>query len=97
MSSKFEGLPNVLIESQYLEKYIISTNCPTGPKEILLNGKLGDLVKVGDYNEIANKIIKFYKNKKRTKKIIKLGKKNLNRFDYENNCNEYLKVLMKYM
>ena len=35
LTSKFEGLPNVLIEAQYLKKYIISTNCKTGPKEIL--------------------------------------------------------------
>ena len=40
LSSKFEGLPNVLLESQVLKKYIISSNCPTGPKEILLNGDL---------------------------------------------------------
>ena len=97
LSSKFEGLPNILIESQYLEKYIISTNCPTGPKEILLNGKLGDLVKVGDYNKIAIKIIEFYKKKNKMKKKIKLAKKKLNRFDYENNCKEYLRVLIKYM
>jgi glycosyltransferase involved in cell wall biosynthesis len=39
LSSRFEGLPNVLLEAASLKKFIISTNCPTGPKEILLNGK----------------------------------------------------------
>ena len=39
LSSKFEGLPNVLLEAQFFKKFIISSNCPTGPKEILLNGK----------------------------------------------------------
>ena len=39
LTSIFEGHPNVLIEAQYLKKYIISTNCPTGPREILNNGK----------------------------------------------------------
>ena len=34
-SSKFEGLPNVLLEAAYLNKYIISSNCKTGPKEII--------------------------------------------------------------
>ena len=37
LSSKFEGLPNVLLESLVLKKFIISSNCRTGPKEILLN------------------------------------------------------------
>ena len=56
LTSKYEGLPNVLIEAQYLKKYIISTNCKTGPKEILLNGKLGTLVKVGDYLNLKKKL-----------------------------------------
>ena len=42
LSSKYEGLPNVLLEAACLKKLIISTKCPTGPKEILSNGK-GDL------------------------------------------------------
>ena len=33
------------LEAQFFKKYIISTDCPTGPKEILLNGKAGDLFK----------------------------------------------------
>ena len=41
LSSKFEGLPNVLLESLTLNKFIISSNCQTGPKEILMNGKGG--------------------------------------------------------
>jgi glycosyltransferase involved in cell wall biosynthesis len=51
------------LEAQCLGKYIISTDCPTGPKEILMNGKLGDLVKVGDYKKLASKILLFDKNK----------------------------------
>ena len=51
LSSIYEGVPNVLIESLYLKKYIISSDCSTGPKEVLNNGKYGDLFKVGDYNQ----------------------------------------------
>ena len=46
LSSNFEGLPNVLLEAQTLKIPIISSNCPTGPKEILLNGKAGILFKL---------------------------------------------------
>ena len=40
LSSIFEGHPNVLVEALSLEKYVISSDCPTGPKEILGNGKV---------------------------------------------------------
>ena len=43
LTSIFEGSPNVLVEAQYLKKFVISTDCPTGPKEILNNGKYGIL------------------------------------------------------
>ena len=69
LSSKYEGLPNVLLEAQFLKKYIISTNCPTGPREILLGGKAGDLIKVNNSKILKKKIIEYYKNKK--KKFIK--------------------------
>ena len=40
LSSIFEeNLPNVLLEAITLDKFVISTNCSTGPSEILLNGK----------------------------------------------------------
>ena len=38
-TAKFEGLPNVLLEALSLKKFIIATNCPTGPSEILSRGK----------------------------------------------------------
>ena len=67
LTSKFEGSPNVLVEAQYLKKYIISTNCPTGPKEILNNGKYGSLVKVEDHKSIA-RILQNYTYSKSVKK-----------------------------
>ena len=97
LTSKYEGLPNVLLESQVLKKYIISTNCPTGPSEILMKGKLGDLFKIGDFNELAKKIILFRKDSTFTKKKINLAYKNLRRFDYYLNCQKYMEVLKKYL
>ena len=64
LSSKYEGLPNVLIEAQSLNVPIISSDCSTGPKEILLQGKLGYLFKVGNYLSMSKLIIDFSKDKK---------------------------------
>ena len=88
LSSKFEGLPNVLLESLVLKKFIISSNCRTGPKEILLNGKGGLLFKVGDYVELAKKIEYYYKNKNKCNNMMINSYKSLKRFDYKNNLNK---------
>ena len=83
LTSNYEGLPNVLIEAQQIGLPIISTNCKTGPKEILLNGKLGSLVPVGNVKKLTNKIEDFFYNKKKYKKKSNLAKLFLYRFDYK--------------
>ena len=93
LTSKYEGLPNILLEAQFLNKYIISTNCPTGPNEILLNGKAGDLIKIGDFKNLAKLINNFYKNKSKINKKILIGKRNFYRFDYKINCEKYYKLI----
>ena len=93
LSSLYEGLPNVLLETQVLKKFIISSNCPTGPREILLNGKAGFLFNVGNYLELSNLILYYSKNKKSLSKKISIGYKNLNRFDYNQNLKKYLNII----
>ena len=39
-------MPNVLLEAAVLKKFIISSDCPTGPKEIINNYKYGKLYKI---------------------------------------------------
>ena len=57
LSSKFEGLPTVLIEALMLNRVIIATDCPTGPAEILDYGKCGFLVPIGDDKLLSKAII----------------------------------------
>ena len=97
LTSKYEGLPNVLLEALTLKKFIISSNCPTGPSEILDNGKNGLLFKVGDYKELAKKITFFHSNKKACLKMTLIGNKRLKRFDYNLNLIKYFKTINKYL
>jgi len=93
LSSKFEGLPNVLIEAQSQKKIIISSDCPTGPSEILLNGRLGYLYRAGDYNNLFKTIKYVSENLEVAKKKAVLGFKNLKRFDYNTNCEKYYNLI----
>ncbi len=97
LTSKYEGLPNVLLEAAALKKFIISTNCPTGPREILMNGKGGDLVPVGNHIKLHEKIVYFYKNKKISKKKINTLYNSLYRFDYNKNLRRYLKIIIYFL
>lgn len=57
MSSKWEGLPGALIQALALGAKIVSTDCPSGPREILRDGKNGILVLKEDEKEFEKFII----------------------------------------
>lgn len=54
LSSRHEGMPTVLIEALALGTPVLASDCETGPRELLENGRLGLLVKVNDVPALAN-------------------------------------------
>ena len=70
-SSRYEGLPTVLLEALMMDKFIVSSNCPTGPTEILTNPKAGELFNVGDANQLAEKVLKILYDKDYQKELLK--------------------------
>ena len=80
-------MPNTLIEANCFNLKIISSNCKTGPKEILKFNKNSKLFKVRDYKELAKYILltKYKKAKK-----FNIDK----RFDFYNNIENYKKVIL---
>jgi len=57
MSSRWEGLGNTLIEALACGCPVVSTDCISGPREILENGQYGTLVPVDDPGSLADAII----------------------------------------
>ncbi len=73
LSSRVEGMPNVMIEAMMCGCTIVATNCPTGPREILGENEFGYLSKVNNPKDLSQNIIKSFKKKisiKKTKKIL---------------------------
>lgn len=62
ITSAWEGFCNVIVEALYCGLKVVSTNCPSGPSEILKDGTYGKLVKVGDNTDIKNAITEIIKS-----------------------------------
>ncbi len=62
LSSRWEGSPNALTEAMALGTQVVSTNCPSGPSELLQEGHIAPLVAVDDEDALAEAAIKILQN-----------------------------------
>ena len=93
LSSIFEGQPNVIIESIGLGTLVISSNCKTGPREILQNGKAGYLFKPKNFTQLAKKIIHSYKNINQSLIKIENANKTLDKYNLKLNSQKYENII----
>lgn len=87
LSSQREGLPTVLIESLILGTPIVSTNCPSGPKEIMEDYLKEYLAKVNDYTDLANKINFMLENLK------KIDRNLIKKFEMNEIIKKYIQII----
>ena len=88
LSSAWEGLPTVLIEAMGLGTPVVSTDCESGPAEILAGGKYGYLTPVGDSEALADAILQVLCGNPKS-----VDSNWLDQFGLEMATQKYLKIL----
>ncbi|MGC9001047.1 glycosyltransferase [Caldisericum sp.] len=90
LSSIYEGLPTVLIEALALGIPVVSTDCQSGPSEILDRGKYGKLVPVRDAVALSRAILEMLRNPKAPKEMLQERAKY---FSLENSIKGYQSLI----
>ena len=90
LSSAWEGLPNALIEALACGCPVVSTNCPSGPQEILSNGTFGPLVPVGDHLALAEAILQTLEHPPNVERL----RSRAAEFDIQTITEQYLQALL---
>ena len=88
-SSKWEGFSNVIAESLGYGLPVVSTNCKSGPSEILQKGKFGELVPIENSKKLASAILKSLVKKHDKNLLVKRSKD----FAISKISNKYLKFI----
>jgi len=94
LSSQQEGFSTVIVEAMACGLPVVATDCETGPREIIKQGKSGFLVPVGDYAALAKAIIKLLKDYPLRKKFSEEGKKRAGDFGIKRGVEAYKSFLL---
>lgn len=89
LSSIYEGCPNSLLEALACGANVVSTDCPSGPREILDNGKFGHLVPMQSPESMAKAIINAIREPIPSVELVKRSYKFLPKVQYK----KYLDLL----
>lgn len=89
MSSRYEGMPMVLLEAMSCGLPVISFDCPCGPKDIIKNNEDGFLIPFGNVRLMAEKIEELIIDEEKRKLFGKNARKNIQRFSQDKIMNQW--------
>lgn len=89
LTSRWEGFGNVLVEAMACGTPVVATDCPSGPREILQDGRFGPLVAPGDVPGLARAIGAVLRNPPPRQEMLRGAAP----FSPEVICGEYLRLL----
>lgn len=81
LSSDLEGMPNALIEALYLNGHVVSTDCKTGPSEIITHGMDGILTPVGEVMALSQALIQMMEDETFRDQVYLKSRESIQRFE----------------
>lgn len=94
LSSRFEGLPGVLIQAMACGAPVIATDCPSGPSEIVTPNEDGILVPVGDVETMAAAIERVLGDRERANEMGARARASAERFRVDRVMERYTAALL---
>ncbi len=95
LPSRWEGLPNALLEAIAVGLPVVATRCPTGPDEILLDGQVGRLVAVDDVEAMAQNILELLSDGSVRQHFGEKGRERARDFSFHRNMSAYGALLTR--
>jgi len=92
-TSNFEGFPNALIEAMHMGLACISTDCPTGPSELITNGENGFLIEVKDQDALESGLNTLMNDNELIKSFSVSAKKTVQRFNVDSVLKSWKRII----
>lgn len=94
LTSRYEGLGNVLVEALALQLPVVASNCPEGPAEVLLNGEAGILTPMQSPEDTSDAIVSLLKDPDLGRAYVRAAEQSIKSYSVANCAKIYAELLL---